>query len=89
MSRRIMLSLPPATASICNVFALWMRNCVKAFAPPVLCRSLRGASKSSVPSLYFAGLAAAGSFGPLLRFVHGTEFAARQITAHIAKSADA
>jgi hypothetical protein len=40
--------------------------------------------ESSVPGLYFAGLAAAGSFGPLMRFVYGTEFAARRITAHVA-----
>jgi thioredoxin reductase len=40
--------------------------------------------ESSVPGLYFAGLAAAGSFGPLMRFVHGTEFAARRVSAHIA-----
>jgi len=45
--------------------------------------------ESSVPGLYFMGLAAAGSFGPLMRFVYGTEFAARRITAHIARSANA
>ncbi len=50
---------------------------------------LSGSFESSVPGLYFAGLAAAGSFGPLLRFVHGTEFAARRIVAHIATSAAA
>jgi thioredoxin reductase len=40
--------------------------------------------ESSVPGLYFAGLAAAGTFGPLLRFVYGTEFAAQRISQHIA-----
>ena len=63
-----------------------LRNRIRTAGPmPVLSRNL----ESSVPGLYFAGLAAAGSFGPLLRFVHGTEFAARRITAHIAASGDA
>ncbi|WP_326807777.1 FAD-dependent oxidoreductase [Streptomyces sp. NBC_01775] len=34
---------------------------------------------SSVPGLYFTGLAAAASFGPLMRFVVGTGFASRRI----------
>jgi hypothetical protein len=42
--------------------------------------------ESSIRGLYFAGLAAAGSFGPLLRFVYGAEFAARRISQHIAAS---
>lgn len=37
----------------------------------------------SVTNLYFAGLAAAASFGPLLRFVYGCDFAARRISRHI------
>jgi hypothetical protein len=40
--------------------------------------------ESSVSGLYFAGLAAAGSFGPLMRFMYGTEFVARRISEHIA-----
>jgi thioredoxin reductase len=40
--------------------------------------------ESSVSGLYFVGLAAAGSFGPLMRFMYGTEFAARRISKHIA-----
>lgn len=40
----------------------------------------------SVRNLYFVGLAAAGSFGPLLRFVYGCGFAARRISRHIAGS---
>jgi thioredoxin reductase len=39
--------------------------------------------QSSVPGLYFAGLAAAASFGPVMRFVHGADFTARRIAAHI------
>ncbi len=35
--------------------------------------------------LYFAGLTAANSFGPLLRFVHGTHFAAPRLVAHLSK----
>lgn len=36
--------------------------------------------QSSVPGLYFTGLAAAASFGPLMRFVCGTGFAAERIS---------
>lgn len=37
--------------------------------------------ESSVPGLFFTGLTAAPSFGPLLRFVVGTGFAARRVCA--------
>ncbi|MGW3118193.1 FAD-dependent oxidoreductase [Streptomyces sp. NPDC001107] len=40
--------------------------------------------QASVPGLYFAGLAAAPTFGPLLRFVCGTGFTARRISAALA-----
>ncbi len=40
--------------------------------------------ESTVPGLYFAGLTAAATFGPLLRFVHGTNFSAPTIAAAIA-----
>ncbi|WP_037571674.1 FAD-dependent oxidoreductase [Phaeacidiphilus oryzae] len=40
--------------------------------------------QSSVPGLYFAGLAAAPTFGPLMRFVAGTGFAAGRIAGSIA-----
>ena len=40
---------------------------------------------SSVPGLYFTGLAAAASFGPLMRFVCGTEFAARRVAAAVGR----
>ena len=39
----------------------------------------------SVPGLYFAGIAAAGSFGPLMRFVYGCKFAARRISRHVVR----
>jgi hypothetical protein len=43
--------------------------------------------ESSVPGLYFVGLAAANSFGPVLRFAVGAEFAARRISRHLARRA--
>ena len=39
--------------------------------------------EASVPDLYFLGLAAANSFGPLLRFMFGAEFAAPRLAAHL------
>lgn len=42
---------------------------------------LDGGFESSTPGLYFTGLASAASFGPLMRFVCGTGFAARRLTA--------
>jgi len=40
---------------------------------------------SSVPGLHFIGATAARSFGPLLYFVTGTEFASRQLTSYISR----
>jgi FAD-dependent urate hydroxylase len=40
---------------------------------------------SSVPGLHFIGATAARSFGPLLYFVAGTEFASRELVSHISK----
>lgn len=45
---------------------------------------LDGCLQSSVPGLHFAGLAAAGTFGPVMRFVYGSDFAARRISAAVA-----
>jgi hypothetical protein len=36
--------------------------------------------QSSVPGLHFLGAPAAWSFGPLMRFVAGAEFASRTVT---------
>ncbi|MGW7382547.1 FAD-dependent oxidoreductase [Streptomyces sp. NPDC054794] len=50
----------------------------------------RGAPKlgaghvSSVPGLYFTGLPAAASYGPVMRFVCGTEFASGRLAKHLA-----
>lgn len=42
--------------------------------------------ESSVPGLYFVGIAAANSFGPLMRFAYGGKFAARRIAQELAKN---
>jgi lysine/ornithine N-monooxygenase len=39
--------------------------------------------ESSVPGLYFTGLAAANTFGPAMRFVCGTRFASPRIASHL------
>jgi FAD-dependent urate hydroxylase len=39
-----------------------------------------------VPGLYFVGLAAANSFGPVMRFMFGAGFAARTVSESLAKS---
>ncbi|MFC7310060.1 FAD-dependent oxidoreductase [Streptomyces monticola] len=40
--------------------------------------------RSSVPGLYFTGLPAAASYGPVMRFVCGTEFASPRLVKHLA-----
>jgi FAD-dependent urate hydroxylase len=47
---------------------------------------LRGGFSSSVPGLHFIGATAARSFGPLLYFVAGTEFASRELASHIVRN---
>lgn len=42
--------------------------------------------ESSVPGLYFTGIASANSFGPVMRFVVGTGYTARRIASHVAKN---
>lgn len=39
---------------------------------------------SSVPGLYFTGLPAAASFGPVMRFVRGTEYASPRLAKAVA-----
>ena len=60
-----------------------------AFLAPDLVRSLRLADgypelnagfEASLPGLHFLGASAAGTFGPLMRFVAGTKYAARALT---------
>lgn len=40
--------------------------------------------EANVPGLYFGGLAAAATFGPVLRFIGGVPYAARTIAKHVA-----
>jgi cation diffusion facilitator CzcD-associated flavoprotein CzcO len=47
--------------------------------------ALTGGFASSVPGLHFIGAAAARSFGPLLYFVTGTDFASHELASHISK----
>ncbi len=42
--------------------------------------------ESSIPGLYFSGLASTHSFGPVMRFIAGTGFTARRIAGHVAKA---
>lgn len=62
------------------------------FLPPDLTRDVKqfdgyprlaGGFRSSVPGLHFIGATAARSFGPLLYFVAGTEFASRELVSNI------
>ncbi len=48
--------------------------------------ALSGNFESSVPGLYFVGLAAANTFGPMLRFACGSEFTAKHLTAHLSRA---
>lgn len=50
---------------------------------PVVSRNFESSSKG----LYFVGIAAASSFGPLMRFMYGVEFAAPRITQHLSARA--
>ncbi len=49
---------------------------------PVLSSSF----ESSVPRLYFVGVASANSFGPVMRFAYGAGFAARRLTETMEKT---
>jgi hypothetical protein len=48
---------------------------------PALSRSF----ESSEPGLFFIGIAAANSFGPVMRFVFGTGFAARTVARRLSR----
>jgi len=47
---------------------------------------LSSAFESSIPGLYFVGIAAANSFGPVMRFAFGAGFAARTLARTVLKS---
>jgi thioredoxin reductase len=42
--------------------------------------------ESSIPGLYFVGVAAANSFGPVMRFAFGARFAAERVSDVLARS---
>jgi cation diffusion facilitator CzcD-associated flavoprotein CzcO len=42
--------------------------------------------EASVPGIYFVGIAAANSFGPVMRFAYGAGFAARRLTEAMVKT---
>ena len=48
--------------------------------------TLSSSCESSVPGIYFVGVAAANSFGPVMRFAFGAGFAARRITQAMTKA---
>ena len=61
-----------------------MRSKIKSInGAPILSSSF----ESSIPGLYFAGVAAANSFGPVMRFAFGAGFAARTLTRALTTSA--
>jgi FAD-dependent urate hydroxylase len=47
---------------------------------------LSSSFESSVKGLYFVGLSAANSFGPVMRFAFGTRFAAQTVTKALVRS---
>jgi thioredoxin reductase len=47
---------------------------------------LTGGFLSSVPGLHFIGATAARSFGPLMYFVAGTEFASKELSSHVVRN---
>jgi hypothetical protein len=49
--------------------------------------ALSASFQSSVPGLYFVGVSAANSFGPLMRFAFGARFTARRLAGHLARVA--
>jgi hypothetical protein len=61
------------------------RNITVVQSAPVLSSDF----ESSVPGLYFVGLAAANTFGPVLRFAFGAGFAARRVNRALVRSASA
>ena len=42
--------------------------------------------ESSVPGLYFIGVAATNTFGPVMRFAYGADFTARRLSRHLGKA---
>ena len=60
-----------------------LRSSLRAFeASPILSRNF----ESSIPGLFFVGLSAANSFGPLLRFAYGARFAAERLRGYLSRN---
>jgi hypothetical protein len=49
---------------------------------PVLSKSF----ESSIPGLYFVGISAAHSFGPMMRFAYGSDYTAHRVARHVVRS---
>jgi FAD-dependent urate hydroxylase len=47
---------------------------------------LRRGFETSIPGLHFVGAYSAWSFGPIMRFVAGTQFTARELARHVARA---
>ena len=45
--------------------------------------------ESTVPGLYFVGVSAAASFGPMMRFAYGAAYTARRLSRHLARKPQA
>jgi hypothetical protein len=58
-------------------------NVQQAKGSPVLSANF----ESSVPGLYFTGLASANSFGPVMRFAFGAKFTAQRLARVLKKTA--
>jgi hypothetical protein len=56
-----------------------LANIDKVEATPILSEQF----ETSVPGLYATGINAANTFGPMLRFMYGAEFAAPRLAAHL------
>jgi thioredoxin reductase len=60
-----------------------LRASIRVFAnAPVLTRNF----ESSLSGLFFVGLSAANTFGPLLRFAYGARFAATRLRSHLSRN---
>ncbi len=45
--------------------------------------------ESSVPGIYFLGIAAANTFGPMMRFAYGADFTAHRVSRHLLQASPA
>lgn len=95
---RVVLRLTDGSERAADHVVLATGYCLDISRTPFLCRSLldrltvagghpvlNSGLESSVPGLHFLGAAAAYTFGPLLRFVAGTEFASSAVARGISR----